>query len=102
MRAVIYARFSTDKQDPSTIADQYHVCGEYAARQGWEIVARYADEGISGAAIGNRPGFNTMMDAALRGEIGVLLVMELTRLSRSAADLNKAIDRLTFRDVRVI
>lgn len=102
MRAALYARFSTEKQDFSSIADQYRVCEQYAARHSWEIVARYADEGISGAAIGNRPGFNAMMAAALRGEIDVLLVMELSRLSRSAADLNKAIDRLTFRGVRVI
>lgn len=102
MRAAIYARFSTEKQDFSSIADQYRVCEQHAARHSWEIEARYADEGISGAAIGNRPGFNAMMASALRGEIDVLLVMELSRLSRSAGDLNKTIDRLTFRGVRVI
>lgn len=102
MRAAIYARFSTDKQDLSSIADQYRVCADFAARQGWKVVAHYADEGISGAAIGNRPGFNTMMDATMRGEINILLVVELSRLSRSAGDLNKTIDRLTFRGVRVI
>lgn len=102
MRAAIYARLSTDKQDLSSIADQYRVCTDFATRQGWKVVARYADEGISGAAIGNRPGFNTMMDAATRDEIDVLLVVELSRLSRSAGDLNKTIDRLTFRGVRVI
>jgi DNA invertase Pin-like site-specific DNA recombinase len=102
MRAVIYARFSTDKQDFSSIADQYRVCEQFAARHGWQITSRYSDEGISGAAIGNRPGFKAMMAAAEAGEFDVLLVMELSRLARSAGDLNKTIDRLTFRDVRVI
>ena len=102
MRCAIYGRFSTEKQDLQSIADQYRVCEQYTQRQGWEIVARYADEGISGAAIGNRPEFNAMMADAMQHKFDVLLVMELSRLSRSAGDLNKAIDRLTFRGVRVI
>ena len=102
MRCAIYGRFSTEKQDFQSIADQYRVCEQYTQRQGWEIVARYADEGISGAAIGNRPEFNAMMADAMQHKFDVLLVMELSRLSRSAGDLNKTIDRLTFRGVRVI
>lgn len=102
MRAAIYGRYSTEKQDQSSIADQWRACTDYATQRGWEIVERHADEGISGAAIGNRPGFASLMTAALAGLCDVVLVMDLSRLSRSAADLNKTIDRLTFRGVRVI
>jgi DNA invertase Pin-like site-specific DNA recombinase len=102
MTAASYARFSTDEQNPLSIADQERVTAEYAARQGWAVAHRYADEGISGAAIGNRPGFQAMVAAALRGEFAVLLVTDLSRLSRSAGDLNKTIDRLIFHGVRVI
>lgn len=102
MRAAIYARFSTDQQDYSSIQDQFRVCEERAQREGWEVVSRFEDAGISGAAIGNRPGFNAMVRAAAGAQFDVLLVMELSRLSRSIADLNKAIDRLVYRDVRII
>jgi len=102
MPAASYARFSTDEQNPLSIADQDRVTAEYAARHGWEVAHRYADEGVSGAAIGNRPGFQAMVAAALRGEFDVLLVTDLSRLSRSAGDLNKTLDRLIFHGVRVI
>jgi len=98
MRAAIYARFSTDKQEKSSIADQNRVCAEWCARNGSAVVARFEDQGISGAAIGNRPG----LQAALGAAIDVLVVMELTRLSRSQADLPKIIDRLVHRGVRVV
>ena len=71
MRCAIYGRFSTEKQDFQSIADQYRVCEQYTQRQGWEIVARYADEGISGAAIGNRPEFNAMMADAMQHKFDV-------------------------------
>ena len=98
MRAAIYARFSTDLQSESSIADQNRVCGEWCERGGAIVVARFEDQGISGAAIGNRPGLQT----ALAAQIEVLVVMDLTRLSRSQADLPKIIDRLVHRGVRVV
>jgi hypothetical protein len=43
MRAVIYARFSTDLQDERSIADQVALCREYAQRQGHAVTAIYED-----------------------------------------------------------
>lgn len=102
MRAAIYARFSTDRQSESSIEDQYRVCSERCHREALQVVARFEDQGISGAAVGNRPGFLAMLEAAHAGRFDVLLVMDLTRLSRSQGDLSKVIDRLTARGVRVI
>jgi site-specific DNA recombinase len=102
MKAVTYSRFSTDRQTDSSIADQERVCTEHAARQGWQIAERYRDEGISGAAIGNRPSMLRLMEAAIARRFDVLLVMDLSRLSRSQGDLAKTIDRLTFVGVRII
>ena len=56
MRAALYSRFSTDRQNESSIADQVRVCAEYADRQGWQVVERFEDQGISGAALGTHPG----------------------------------------------
>ncbi|MCX7146205.1 MAG: recombinase family protein, partial [Sulfuritalea sp.] len=102
MRAAIYARYSTDMQDYSSIEDQYRVCEERAEREGWTVVLKFEDAGISGAAIGNRPGFNQMLAAAKAKKFDALLVMELSRLSRSTGDLNKAIDRFVYQGIRVI
>jgi site-specific DNA recombinase len=101
MKAAIYSRFSTDRQTDSSIADQERICGEYAARQGWRITHRFEDQGISGTAMGNRPGVLSMRDAALAGRFEVLLVSDLSRLARSE-DLPPLISRLRFQGVRII
>lgn len=102
MRAATYSRFSTDKQTDSSITDQERVCCEYAERQGWKVTERHSDQGISGGALGNRPGALRLMEAALAGRFDALLVMDLSRLSRSNGDLSKMIDRLVARGIRVV
>jgi site-specific DNA recombinase len=99
MKAVIYARFSTANQNDSSIADQVRICSEYASRQGLEIVATFEDQGISGAAMGNRPGAQRALAALQEGM--TLLVADLSRLSRSQ-DLAPLVTRLSHRRARVI
>lgn len=97
--ARIYARFSTEAQNPLSIEDQFRVCREYAARQGWKIVSEHSDVAISGAALGNRPGAQEALKRLQAGE--VLLLNDLERLARSQ-DLAPLIARLNFRRVKVI
>lgn len=99
MRTIIYARYSTDRQSESSIADQIRVCQDYATARGWVIAGTYTDEGISGAAIGNRPGVRAALAMLIRGD--ALLVTDLSRLSRSQ-DLAPLITRLSHRGIRVI
>ena len=68
-RAVIYARYSTDKQAESSIADQVRVCQDYAEAHAMTVTETFADEGISGAALGNRPGARKLMETALAGQL---------------------------------
>jgi site-specific DNA recombinase len=98
-RAIAYARFSTDRQDEASIADQLRVCREYAGARGWTVEREFADEGISGAALGNRPGARAALEALGAGD--VLLVNDLSRLSRSQ-DLAPLLTRLRHRGARVI
>lgn len=102
MRAVIYSRFSTDRQADSSIADQERVCSEYAERACWTIVECYSDEGISGAAMANRPGVMRLREAAFAKRFDTLLVTDLSRLSRSNGQLSTLVDQLVFRGIRVI
>lgn len=99
MKAILYARYSTEHQTESTIVDQLRRCREYAKTRGWKIGAEYTDEGISGAAIGNRPGVQKALAELDAGD--VLLVVDTTRLSRSQ-DLAPLLTRLRHRGVRVI
>lgn len=99
MKAVAYARFSTEKQNESSIEDQLRVCRAYAAANGWTVAAEFSDSGISGAAMGNRPGVLNALQAVGDGE--ALLVNDLSRLSRSQ-DLAPLLSRLRHRGVRVI
>ncbi len=102
MKAVIYSRFSTDLQTESSTADQVRVCTEYASRERMQVIECFEDQGISGAALGNRPGVLAMLESSLAKRFDVLLVNDLTRLSRSTGDLSKMIDRLVARGIRVI
>ncbi len=99
MRAILYARYSTERQTEASIDDQLRVCREYAAARGWTVAGEHADEGISGAALGNRRGVRDALAALQRED--VLLLTDLSRLSRSQ-DLAPLLTRLRHRGVRVI
>lgn len=101
MKAVSYSRFSTDRQDAGSIDDQERLCLEFAQAHGWSVIERYADEGISGASMGNRPAFLRMRTDAMAGKFDVLLIADTTRLARSQ-ELAPLIDRFRFQGVRVV
>lgn len=99
MRALLYARFSTDRQTEASIDDQLRRCRDFAQARGWRIGAEFTDQGISGAAFGNRPGVQAALAQLQRGD--VLVVMDLSRLSRSQ-ELAPLIERLRFNGARVV
>ena len=102
MKAAIYSRYSTDRQNESSIVDQVRACTEYAEKNQIRITEQFADEGISGAALGNRPSALSLLEAAFARRFDIVLVTDLSRLSRSNGDLSKTIDRLIARGVRVV
>jgi DNA invertase Pin-like site-specific DNA recombinase len=78
MRAALYCRVSTDKQNNSNQLDQLR---EFAGRQGWELVAEYVDT-ATGSGKKERPQFARMMLEASQRKFDVLLFWALDRLSR--------------------
>jgi DNA invertase Pin-like site-specific DNA recombinase len=78
------------------------VCSEHATREGFHVAERYEDQGISGAAIGNRSGVTRLLEDALGRRFDIVLVTDLCRLSRSQGDLSKMIDRLVAKGIRVV
>ncbi|MGE0799891.1 MAG: recombinase family protein [Lautropia sp.] len=101
MRAGLYARYSTDLQSASSTADQFRVCEARAADM--TVVARHADDGISGSTpVAKRPGGRALMADALAGRFDVLIVESLDRLSRDSVDLEGVVRRFEHRGIRII
>ena len=81
-RVAIYARYSSDRQNERSIADQIGILTEIAGRRGWTVVGSFMDAAISGQAMANRPGLLNALAAAERGEFEALLVEDEDRIAR--------------------
>jgi site-specific DNA recombinase len=100
MRAVIYARFSTDLQSAASIEDQVRICRERIEQDGHQMVHIYMDQAISGANI--RPGMQSLMADAANGKLDFVYAEALDRISRDQEDVAGIYKRLRFADVRII
>src|ERR1700680_2639018 len=89
LRVGLYARVST--HDQQTLPLQIRTMREYAAKRGWTIVTHTKDVG-SGAS--QRELRTTLIAAARRREIDVVLVWRLDRWGRSVADLVSTLQEL--------
>ncbi|HEX8836776.1 MAG TPA: recombinase family protein [Candidatus Acidoferrum sp.] len=98
-RAAIYARYSTDLQDITSIEDQTADCKERAAREGFKIVAEFSDPERTSATLFNRPGLAQMMAASERREFDAIFAESSERVSRNQADLPWLFQQLQFLDV---
>lgn len=100
VRVVIYARHSTDRQTRST-QDQIDRCHRYCATAGYEVVAIYRDEGISGASLTNRPGIRELIEEALTGDFERVLAEDLSRFSRDQGDVAHFFKKMRFLDIHL-
>lgn len=84
-RVATYARVSTEEQAKtgSSLESQREACAKYAEEQGWMVVAETEDAGVSGATF-DRPGLDRVRDMAKAGQLDVLVVYDMDRLSRKA------------------
>jgi site-specific DNA recombinase len=101
MRAALYARFSSDLQRATSIEDQFRNCCKRAEGEGWTVVATFADAAMSGSDA-NRPQYRAMLEAAARCEFDVLIVDDLSRLTRDAVECERTIRRLEFAGLRIV
>lgn len=100
-KAVIYARYSCDKQTEQSIEGQLRVCEEYAKRNNILILNTYIDQAMSGTN-DNRPDFRKMIKDSANHTFELVLVYKLDRFSRNKYET--AIHKKTLRDngVKVI
>jgi DNA invertase Pin-like site-specific DNA recombinase len=90
MRAALYARVST--HDQQTLDLQAEAMRSYIRDRGWNIARQIKDVG-SGAK--DRPGRESLLKAARRREVDVVVVWRLDRWGRSVADLMATLRELT-------
>src|SRR5262245_14056403 len=95
MRAVIYARYSSENQREASIDDQVEVCRRLVTREGWELTEVYADKAISGASR-FRSGYQQLIADADRGGFDIVVCESLDRLGRKLADVASLYDQLTY------
>lgn len=99
MRVAAYARYSSDQQRDASLEDQLRNCRAYAARMGWPDPTHYTDAAMSGAR-NDRPGYLRLLADAARFD--VILVDDLSRLSRDSVEAQHAVRTLQFNGVRVV
>ncbi|WP_374453579.1 recombinase family protein [Phenylobacterium sp.] len=101
MRVALYARYSSDLQNERSAEDQFGALRAVAQARGWLEVAAFADRGISGAALANRPGVQTLLQEAERGAFDIVLTEALDRLSRDQEGTAHIFKRLGFHNVQL-
>ena len=85
LKAVIYARYSSDNQREESIEGQIRECTEYADRKEYTIIEHYIDRALS-ARTDDRPEFQRMIKDSEKHLFDTVLVWKLDRFSRDRYD----------------
>jgi site-specific DNA recombinase len=102
MRAVIYARYSSDLQSAASIEDQIRLCRERVEQENDTVVDTYADYAISGASLRNRPSMQALLNQAKSGRFDYVIAEALDRVSRDQEDIAAIYKRLRHSDIRLL
>lgn len=97
-RCAIYTRVSTDDgldQEFNSLDAQREASEAYIKSQtseGWSLApGRYDDGGYSGGSI-DRPALKNLLDAIQGGQVDIVVVYKVDRLTRSLSDFAKLVD----------
>ena len=93
--AVIYARYSSDRQTEQSIEGQLRDCYEYAQRNDIVVVDKYIDRAMTGTN-DNREDFQQMLKDSDKKAWDYVLVYKLDRFSRNKYEM--AIHRKHLKD----
>ncbi len=85
--AVIYARYSCERQTEQSIEGQLHECYKYAEKNGLSILDEYIDRATTGTN-DNRPAFQKMLaDSERTTAWDIVLVYAIDRFGRNSIEI---------------
>ena len=94
-QCAIYTRVSTDmqaeKEFSSCEAQEQKIRSFIASQNNWQVFKIYSDAGYSGATL-NRPAIQQLLSDVKKGEIDIILVYKIDRLTRSPKDFYQLIE----------
>jgi DNA invertase Pin-like site-specific DNA recombinase len=95
--AMVYVRQSTPQQvlENRESRERQYALAEFAQRLGWpaeRVIVIDEDQGQSGKTAAERSGFQRLMAEVSLNHVGMVLGLELSRLSRSNKDWHQLID----------
>lgn len=102
--AVIYARFSSDKQTEDSIEAQVRACREYAAAHDLLISKVYTDEAISGKGCKTalRRQYQKLLRDADRGTFSIILIHKYDRIARNLGEHVNLENKLKEKGVQLV
>ena len=83
--AVIYARYSSDKQREESISAQIRECTSFAIQNGYKIIGEYVDRAMTGKT-SQRPQFLDMIKQSQKQKFQYVIVYRFDRFSRNSYD----------------
>lgn len=87
IRAVIYIRYSSHRQDGSfTVEAQHDECMRHLERKGYKFIRQYVDTAKSGKKVAGREAFDEMISDAHRGFFDRIVVFTFSRAFRNTKD----------------
>lgn len=84
-KAVIYARYSSDRQTEQSIEGQLRECELYAEKNGYQVIAKYIDRALTGK-VDARPDFQRLIKDSDKHLFDFVIVYQLDRFSRNRYD----------------
>jgi len=89
LRCAIYTRVSTDNQTEvefnSCEAQEEKIRSFIKSQNNWRVFKVYSDPGFTGVNL-NRPALQELLEDIKQGEIDIVLVYKIDRLTRSPKD----------------
>jgi len=100
IRCAVYTRKSSEQgleQAFNSLDAQREACEAYVksqAHEGWRLISRHYDDGGFTGGNMQRPGLTRLLADVAAGNVDVIVVYKVDRLTRSLADFARIVDRL--------
>jgi len=101
IKAVIYARYSSDNQREESIEGQLRECIAFAERSGFTVLQHCIDRAYS-AKTDNRPEFQRMINDSQKKLFDVVIVWKLDRFARNIYDSARYKNQLKKNGIKVL